>query len=196
MTSIWLFFYHKGDFDTMWKIVKRKMSNMSYVCVQHGPHKYRVSPNKPAAWSIYQELYRELKEANEGLNRGELSKEASRRMREGAHPKQPHGCNCIDIETHRISPGRPVKLMGSQCIETPLHDIFPTAVGVFGPLQFAIPKKPSMLLKEYGADCLVTRKATLKDKQHRKVSLMEVPPGFRRTTWPAVPLQNAKDYLS
>ena len=119
--------------------------------------KYRVAPKNPATWHPYQELYQETREKKQSLSRAALSQLVASRWRHGARAQQPHGSNCIDIETYRIRPKVDVQLLGSQPIHTRLAHIFPTAVGVFGPLQFAIPNSPAMLFREYGEQCLQQR---------------------------------------
>ena len=88
----------------------------------------------------------ETREKKQSLSRAALSQLVASRWRHGARAQQPHGSNCIDIETYRIRPKVDIKLLGSQPIHTRVAHIFPTAVGVFGPLQFAIPNPPAMLL--------------------------------------------------
>ena len=138
--------YHENDFALIWNSAKRQLQHLGYVCTQHSAHKYRVAPKNPATWHPYQELYQETREKKPSLSRAVLSQLVASRWRHGARAQQPHGSNCIDIETYRIRPKVDVKLLGSQPIHTRLAHIFPTAVGVFGPLQFAIPNSPAMLL--------------------------------------------------
>ena len=188
-------FYHGHDFAETWNLAKNNLASMSHACAQHGS-KFRVAPLKPAAWSPYQELYQQLREQNKGWSRGQLHTQASSLWRQGVRAKRPHGSNCIDIEVYHVRPGTPLRLMGSKPIRTPLRDIFPTAVGVFGPLQFSTPRTASMLFAEYGSDCVRKHRVKVKDKQNRTRDAMEISPTFRRATWPTTPLRNALAYLS
>ena len=72
--------------------------------------------------------------------------------------------------------------------------MFPTAVGVFGPLQFAIPNSPAMLVGEYGEQCLQQR--MFKIKVNRSFVGKEAPAHVRRAAWPTTTLEHAKEYLS
>ena len=71
---------------------------------------------------------------------------------------------------------------------------FPTAVSVFGPLQFAIPNSPAMLFGEYGKQCLQQRMC--KVKVNRSFVWKEAPANVRRAAWPTTTLEHAKEYLS
>lgn len=185
-------FYHEGDFALIWNSAKRQLEHLGYVCTQHSAQKYRVAPKNPATWRPYQELYQETREQKQSMSRAALSQLVASRWRHGARAQQPHGSNCIDIETYRIRPK--VKLLGSQPIHTRLAQIFPTAVGVFGPLQFAIPSSPAMLFHEYGEQCLQQR--MFKMKSNRSFVWKEVPANVRRAAWPTTTLEHAKEYLS
>ena len=187
-------FYHEDDFALIWNSAKRQLQHLGYVCTQHSAHKYRVAPKNPAAWHPYQELYQETREKKQSLSRAALSQLVASRWRHGARAQQPHGSNCIDIETYRIRPKVDVKLLGSQPIHTRLAQIFPTAVGVFGPLQFAIPNSPAMLFGEYGEQCLQQR--MFKIKVNRSFVWKEAPANVRRAAWPTTTLEHAKEYLS
>ena len=147
-------FCRDSNFETTWNLAKVQLSRLGYICIKHSKHKFRVTPTKPAAWSPYKELLHETREKNQGLDRVTLNQRTASRWRRGLRAKQPHGSNCIDLEIYQVSPKRDLKLLGSQTIQASCADIFPTAVGVFGPLQFAIPRTPRMLFAEYGEDCL------------------------------------------
>ena len=189
-------FYHGKDFEYAWKLCKAQLGHMNYVCTQHSAHKFRVAPPNPATWSPWRELYQETRENNPRLNRAELNKTTGSRWRQGVRAKQPHGSNCVDIEIYRVQPDTPLKLFGSKPIPSLPSNIFPTAVGVFGPLQFAIPRTPSMLLAEYGKDCLQRRKVKLKTKAGHTAVWGTVVENTRHAAWPAIPLRHAKEYLS
>ena len=163
---------------------------------QHSDVKYRVAPAEPAAWSPYQELYQEIRETHRGWGRDKLLKETASRWRRGDRAKHPHGSNCIDIEVYQVRPNCPVTIMGTKRFQLSLDTIFPTAVGVFGPLQFAKPKTDKMLYVEYGKDCLFRRKAALRDKGNRISKYVEVPSQFRTAAWPATALRGSLAYLS
>ena len=187
-------FYHEDDFALIWNSAKRQLQHLGYVCTQHSAHKYRVAPKNPATWHPYQELYQETREKKQSLSRVALSQLVASRWRHGARAQQPHGSNCIDIETYRIRPKVDVKLLGSQPIRTRLAHMFPTAVGVFGPLQFAIPNSPAMLVGEYGEQCLQQR--MFKIKVNRSFVWKEAPANVWRAAWPTTTLEHAKEYLS
>jgi len=140
------------------------------------------------------ELYQETRERCQGLSRAALSKEVASRWRQGARARQPPGANCVDIETYRVNPKKPLNLLGSAPIHTKLDDIFPTSVGRFGPLQFSIPRSALMLFKEYGPHCLQHR--MVKMKKPRGATWSQAPEIARRAVWPATSLQHAKEYLS
>ena len=137
--------YHGDNFDDIWKSTKRQLHKLGYVCTRHAAQKYRVAPNNPATWNPYKELYQETQERSQGLSRPMLLKKVASRWWQGARARKPHGANCVDIETYRVNPKKQLKLLGSAPIHTKLDDIFPTSIGLFGPLQFAIPRTASML---------------------------------------------------
>ena len=103
-------------------------------------NKYRVAPKNPATWHPYQELYHETREKKQSLSRAALSQLVASRWRHGARAQQPHGSNCIDIETYRIRPKVDVTLLGSQPIHTRLAHISPQPLACSGHsnLQFRI----------------------------------------------------------
>ena len=185
-------FCHGCDFETTWNLAKVQLSRLGYICIKHSKQKFRVTPTKPAAWSPYKELLHETREQNRGLNRASLNQKAASRWRRGIRAKQPHGSNCIDIEIYEVSRDSDLKLLGSQTIQASCADIFPTAVGVFGPLRFAIPRTPRMLFEEYGEDCL--QQSRVKILPSKKFA--DVPSCVRRVAWPACSLSNASSYVS
>ena len=185
-------FYHGNDFETTWNFAKVQLSRLGYTCIKHSKQKFRVTPAKPAAWSPYKELLHETREQNQGLNRATLNQKAASRWRRGIRAKQPHGSNCVDIEIYQVSQNSDLKLLGSQTIQASCADIFPTAVGVFGPLRFAIPRTPSMLFAEYGRDCLQQSRVKLLPGK----TFADVPSCVRRVAWPACSLSKAASYLS
>ena len=82
----------------------------------------------------------ETREKKQSLSRAALSQLVASRWRHGARAQQPHGSNCIDIETYRIRPKVDVKLLGSQPIHTRLAHISPQPLACSGHsnLQFRI----------------------------------------------------------
>ena len=186
--------YHGDDFDGIWNSAKGQLQNLGYVCTHQSAQKYRVALKSPATWNPYQELDQETRERCQGLSRAALSKEVASRWRQGARARQPPGANCVDIETYRVNPKKPLNLLGSALTHTKLDDIFPTSVGRFGPLQFSIPRSALMLFKEYGPHCLQHR--MVKMKKPRGATWSQAPEIARRAVWPATSLQHAKEYLS
>ena len=75
-----------------------------------------------------------------------------------------------------------VKLLGTKPIQASLDSIFPTAVGVFGPLQFSIPKTASVLLEEYGKQCLQQRLVKIR-RQGSGFEWIKAPECMRRVAF-------------
>ena len=188
-------FHHSHDFDTIANLAKEQLAKMKYACTQHSTQKFRVAPLEPAAWAPYQELYQEVRERNRGLDRVALCKKTGSLWRQGKRARQPHGSNCIDIEVYKIEPNCMVKLLGTKPIQASLDSIFPTAVGVFGPLQFSIPKTASVLLEEYGKQCLQQRLVKIR-RQGSGFEWIKAPECMRRVAFPACALHKAAGYLS
>ena len=88
-----------------------------------------------------------------------------------------------------------VKLLGTKPIQASLDSIFPTAVGVFGPLQFSIPKTASVLLEEYGKQCLQQRLVKIR-RQGSGFEWIKAPECMRRVAFLACALHKAAGYLS
>ena len=106
-------FHHGDNFSGPWASTKRQLQALGYVCTQHSPQKYRISPKNLAAWKPWQELYQETREQNQGLGRAALSQQIASLWRQGTRARQPHGSNCVDIETYCVCPDKPLKLLGS-----------------------------------------------------------------------------------
>ena len=167
--------------------------DVEYACFQHSAHKYRIAPKSPAAWDPYRELYQEICQETPGLGRAQLTTITASRWRQGFRAKQPHGSNCIDIETYCVQPNSALNLLASKPCRMLLDQLFPTAVGVFGPLLFSIPRTPAMLFHEYGEDCMQQRQA--KVKKRSRTTWTTVPSYHRRAVWPTTSLRNANGYL-
>ena len=110
-------------------------------------------------------------------------------MAAGARARQPHGANCVDIETYRVSPKAPLKLLGSapihMCLEHTSDKCWafratPVCNSSFGLYVF----------KEYGLHCLQRR--MVKMKQLRGVIWSEAPAIVRRAVWPAASQQKCQ----
>ena len=182
-------------FESAFKNVSKSLEILGYRCVQHGSSKFRVTPKKPLAWMPWKELYQQVRESNLGLSRPELVEKTASLWQQGQRAKSPHGSNCVDIELYKVKPGKPVTVMGSSSFRAPLDDFFPSVSGTFGPLQVCMPRTTMTLTKEYGIDCLQSRKAKfVSGNNHTK--WVEVPNSVRRVAWPCKPLLRCDGLLS
>jgi len=180
------------EFHMMWSVVVAKLKTLSHRCVMHTPlKKLHVCPPAPLAWSPFKELYQQERERNTGKSRCELVKATSALFKAGKRARAPHGSNCIDIDVYRVKPGKDLTLQGSTKFSVPLDDLFPTTVGVFGPLMVTRPRSAAPLLKEYGANCLKERYVKVIDsggRAHCNKVLISRSDEIRHTAWPTLPL--------
>ena len=104
-------------------------------------------------------MYQETRAKSPGtLARPEIMQKAASRWRRGKTAGQPIGSNCIDIDVHWINPtSKKVTLVGRRSHHMNLKSLFPTAVGVFGPILLPVPGSNEILLPQYGKDCLAKR---------------------------------------
>ena len=175
------------NFDDVWAMAKTHLEGLGYAVSKHGV-KYRVCPVDPICWAPYTELYQQVCESNEGMSRGELRMQTSKLWRNGVEAKQPHGSNCIDIECYSVKPGsQAVTIRGTNHYQVPLSDLFPTAVGVLGPLQFRVPRTRAVLKLEYGHD-VMSKRWVKKIGKGGVCQWEEAPSHVRRCSWPTVAL--------
>ncbi len=181
------------EFRLMWKAVSAKSTALAYRCIMHAPlKKLRVCPPEALAWSPFKELYQEQKERRAGDSRGKLMTRTSRLFKGGKRASHPHGSNCVDIDVFRVKPGKALPCQGGKNITVSFNEVFPTAVGVFGPMLLKRPRSTTPLLKEYGADCLAERWVKILDaggKPSREQILVAAGDNVRFTAWPTVPLR-------
>jgi len=187
------------EFLTMWKAVSARLGTLSYRCIMHDPlKKLRVCPPTPLAWSPFKELYQETRERNTGETRVELVKKTSTLFKGGRRAQAPHGSNCIDIDVYRVREGKPLTCHGSAKFALPLDDLFPTALGVFGPLKLPRPRSSAPLLQEYGANCMKERLVKVIDsggRAHCDKVLISRADEIRQTAWPTEPLRRLEGIM-
>ena len=99
---------------------------------------YQALLDTVRALDPYRELYQEICQETPGLGRAQLTTITASRWRQGFRAKQPHGSNCIDIETYCVQPNWALNLLASKPCRMLLDQLFPTAVGVFVPLLFSM----------------------------------------------------------
>jgi hypothetical protein len=188
-------FYH-GDhgFDDTWNIASNALRKLGYRTTKHG-NKFRLGPQNPAAWAPWQELYQSVYE-KQPMARPQLVKEVARRWQQGEQSKHPHGQNCIDIEVYKMQRAKPFTILGTTPFQLAAKDVFPTKIGVFGPLVFNVPQSTLVLEKEYGKKCISQRMAKVKNAKGGVLRWTEVPSDKRRSAWPACQLQHCIRYLS
>ena len=180
----------EGTFLRLWGVVTAKLELLGYRCTMHGSMKHlRVSPLDPLAWSPYRELYHETKVKETGKNRMHLLKSTARQWRQGARASEPLGSNCVDIDIYKVSPStRPFTITdGKISFSLKMDKVFPTAVGVFGPLMLPVPRSNAALVEMYGVNCLTTRKVKLQVGMGTKMKDL-TDKTIRRSAWPSMPL--------
>ena len=180
--------------DVLWRSVRCVLQPLGYSLTQYGS-KFRVCPAKPLCCMPWKELYQQVREASPGVARPDIVRQAARLWQAGKTAKRPHGCNCIDIEFYHVHPGAPtIKVLGTKKFDVKLPDLFPTAIGVFGPLQLRTPRNAAVLKAEYGPRCLSARMCKVLSGGGR-ASWVQVPANVRRVLWPSVCLERCQSLL-
>jgi len=126
-----------------------------------GIQKCRVCPKDPFTWLEWRELKHETNEQMAGSGRVKINAESAKKRRKGKQAVQPHGPNCLDLDVLKVdhlSAGADNRItVHSDALKTKIHlpssDFFPLKKAWFGPYQYNVPAKDTLLLKEYGNDC-------------------------------------------
>ena len=176
------------DFSRLWACVSRQLELLGYRCSMHNPlRKLRVAPPVALAWAPYKELYQEtrVQKGVHGKARPAILQKTAGRWRRGERAIDPLGANCVDIDVYWLGRDK-IPIMGSKPFSVSSSDVFPTALGVFGPLLLPTPRTSKVLLKEYGSDCLRKRRAKIITKGGHFSEMHDVADGelVRRSAWP------------
>jgi len=177
------------EFSRLWACVSKQLESLGYRCSMHKPFcKLRVAPPAALAWAPYKELYQEtrVQKGVQGEARPAILKKTACRWRRGERAIDPLGSNTVNIHVYWLGRGRKIPIMGSKPFSVSCSDVFPTSLGVFGPLQLPIPRTSKVLLKEYGSDCLRKRRAKIITKGGHFSEMQDVADGelVRRSAWP------------
>ena len=180
--------------DVLWRSVRCVLQPLGYSLTQYG-NKFRVCPAKPLCWIPWKELYHQVREASPGATRPDIVRQTAKLWKAGKTAKHPHGCNCVDIEFYHVRPGAStIKVLGTKKFDVKVPDLFPTAIGVFGPLQLRTPRNTAVLKAEYGPTCLSARMCKVLSGGGR-ASWVQVPANVRRVVWPCVCLARCQSLL-
>ena len=136
-----------------------------------------------------------MREASPGASRSDIVRQAAKLWKAGKTAKRPHGSNCVDIEFYHVRLGAPtIKVLGTKKFDVKVPDLFPTAIGVFGPLQLRTPRNAAVLKAEYGPRCLSARMCKVFSGGGR-ASWVQVPANVRRILWPSEGLERCQSLL-
>ena len=160
------------DIDMIWGAVCQPLAAHGYNMCKHSSFKFRVSPSDPLAWVPLESHVEDT-------------------------AKKPHDSNCIDVEFYHVHPEEEMKIQGTQPFYLAPNKVFPTELGVFGPVSMPIPCTTDALQIEYGMtwrSCL----AKIRSAGGGTCTWVEVPVGIsvRRAVWPCVCLRNCENHMS
>ena len=157
-----------------------------------GYKKLSVCPRTALAWSPWKELNQEQATSKASKIMKATSKAFRNEYHRGVRASHPHGSNCVNIDIYRVKPGKHVAFKAGKTFTTSPGDLFPTAVGVFGPLMLPRPRSTKPLLEEYGAACLKKREVkiiTAGGTSGKRIRIDDAD-DIRFAAWPTQPLVN------
>ena len=193
----WVFVTPDVVFEDVWKLVKRCLEPLGFVC--HGPNShdyYRICPATPLTYNTWRELCHEARGA--GINRQQILEDAREKKAQNKVPSKPHGLCFLDFNVVTIEHDKEVAIptSGSKFHMVPPHALFPVIEGFFGPLRIPLPATPAVLDAEYETRWRTTRAVkTFGEKSGVSKYTITLEAHFLRSIHPSVPLLGDPSYL-